>query len=251
MRHDEYDIRPPGVDISLYQCTYLEAVLALEADTQVCLGGLGADWKYKAQLFETAFKSIHNTFDIRVVGKHTKTAFVQLFQSRFLKNTRETTGLWHKGIARRPKWKQGQQVDDAININLVLARQHFETKCGDVTKMPVKQRGVMFGSEFKLVLQPFKFTSTWVPPESVILQSMLNQVKKPKGDGVNVTCFFGHTAKTMKKQNIVPVWRGASLGADLCNACHVRLCYELNTPGVPLVTQTSQPPRKTRKTDLD
>ena len=108
VRHDEYDIRPPGVDISLYQCTYLEAVLALEADTQVCLGGPGADWKYKAQLFEIAFKSIHNTFDIRVVGNTLRPLLCSSFRADSLRILERPRGY---GTKASPEDPNGNKVN--------------------------------------------------------------------------------------------------------------------------------------------
>ena len=48
-------------------------------------------------------------------------------------------------------------------------------------------------------------------------------------------CHFGCSSRAkLKTQCLVPVWRGAKLGANLCGKCHTRLISELNDKDTPM-----------------
>ena len=53
-------------------------------------------------------------------------------------------------------------------------------------------------------------------------------------------CHFGHAlARThRRKQDLVPCWRTAPLGATLCQRCYKDMVHDLQTPGIPLDTIT-------------
>jgi ribonuclease HI len=283
--HDDSQRQAESI-IGHYQCTFHEMALAIEADTAICLGGPGADWATKARILKNTFRCLHTLSDWRLNGQTKSSNFKQIFDSRILRCVRDVTGVWLFGIGRRPLWKQGAIVEQAITINLFLAKQLLDEQGGIDESTPIKRRGDAFGTGFKLVLKPFKFLRTWKPPHEALLQTTMAQcisrkkarlaedamtklhqeppVSEPPTtqtssssqhsaqiQNIDNTCYFGHPTRTRRRQDLVPNWRGAKHGASLCNACHTLLHREINDPTFALIQNLCPPPPKRRKADLD
>ena len=145
--HDD-EQRPVESIIGHYQCTYFEAALALEIDTDVKLGGPKADWATKANLMRIGIRNIHSTFDLRLESQRNQPSFKQLFDARIRRCARDVTGLWLHGLGRRPLWQNGIAVEHAITIKLHFASQHFDSCGGSDDRQPIKCRGQHFGKNF-------------------------------------------------------------------------------------------------------
>ena len=99
----------------------MEAVIALEAQTRIALGGPKTDLYSKAKILQIIMRNVQQFFDIRIQGAITKTTSSKLFDIRHLRCARDITGLCLPGMSRRPIWKDGTSLEDIIAYNLALA----------------------------------------------------------------------------------------------------------------------------------
>jgi hypothetical protein len=103
-----------------------------------------------------------------------------------------------------------------------------------------------FGAEFRVIRHGLRISPVWKAPAMTQVYAQLAANKKRASTSISIchgVCHFGHplTKKTYR-QDLVPMWRGAKLDAPLCQACHRIMTYEMNTHGMPFVTQPSTPP---------
>ena len=139
----------------------------------------------------------------------------------------------------------------AIAANLCLAKQHMDQALRDAprtrrTQLEPKNMHKLFGVGFTPRTRCFSLKPMWTPPPMVHFQStLLEYIRAKEGPCTTVlrACFFGHpTANNKYTQNLVPIWRGACLGAELCWKCHRLMTHELNDIHQPLITTYGLPP---------
>jgi len=105
-----------------------------------------------------------------------------------------------------------------------------------------------FGKDFYVKTKHAKIKPQWIAPPMLQIECDAQahfEAMLPKQIAVVTHCHFGHpTQARMYKQDLVPLWRGAPIGAILCYKCRHRLNYEIDTADHPLITATTTPPCK-------
>ena len=153
---------------------------------------------------------------------------------------RDVTGVNNSGIGRRPAWQQ-KRSEEIITLNLYRAREHLRkevalkprTECGD-------------GYHMKLSTLPTVLL--WKPAAVSDIHDALQCRRPAKRNPHHEQCFFGHhVGDRMRRQNLVPMWRGADNGACLCIACYATLQREMNDPQQELVLAAIPPVNKKHK----
>ena len=233
----------PGVDHTNHQCTYAEIATAVEIDTGAGIAGASADLAMKAQSMVTILRYIFSNLGVVGVTDRKKISFKTMFEPKLLKCTRDITGTWLRGISCRPIWDRHDTTEMALAANLCMAKKHLDDEHASVLGTThIKDIWKLFGKGYLLKIRRFKLPTLWISPTLVDLHSLL--MERVRVSTVCPTpCFFGHTiTKNGRTQNLVPLWRGATLGSTLCNTCHRRMTHELNDPTQPLITENSQPP---------
>jgi hypothetical protein len=243
--------------MSHFQCTFFELAIALEAETNVCLGGAYADVQKKSNLLQTALKFLckHSKMQFQRIGgghdnKRKQQSYKQLFEAAPQQSTRPITGVWLYGIERKPQWIHGDDTEDVIAANLFRARIHYEEhiRIGttSATGNVLADQAKSFGTGFQPKVNHRNIQPQWIAPpkmqiecdihahcDSLIASNAANDSK----------CHFGHTTQARKyKQDLLPLWRGAPNGAILCYRCRHRLNFEVDTKEHPVITTASLPP---------
>ena len=132
----------------------------------------------------------------------------------------------------------GRTQRSVLCVNLHHARTLYEqSKPKDPTR---------FGVEFRVIRHGPRISPLWKAPAITQVYAQLAANKKRDSTSMALchsVCHFGHLlAKKTYSQDLVPMWRGAKLDSPLCQACHRTMTYEMNTPGLPFVTQPITPP---------
>jgi len=136
-----------------YQCTFVELAIALEAETNVCLGGAYTDLLQKSKLIQIALRFLtqhcklyfQQIGTVDAVGK--RSTYKQLFDTSIQNTTREVTGTWLDGMGRRPTWLHSTHTEDVVSANLYLARMHQKaTTHGPIARQ--RQYASRTGQEF-------------------------------------------------------------------------------------------------------
>ena len=123
------------------QATYAEMVIALEADTQVHLGGPRADLARKITLLRNAIRFIMKQCQpkVKIDGKVKVVSFSAFFTPKlYLGCVEPLLGIRLPGIFRGIRWNQGGIQIDLNAANLWLAKcKHDELRAGVISREDV------------------------------------------------------------------------------------------------------------------
>ena len=247
--------------MSHFQCTFFELAIALEAETNVCLGGAYADVQKKSNLLQTALRFLckHSKMQFQRIGregdnKQKRLSYKQLFEAAPQHSTRPITGVWLYGIERKPHWLHGDYTEDVIAANLFRARIYYEeqntTSGQSATGNILADQAKSFGIGFYHKVKHCKIHPQWTAPPKMQIECDIHAhcdsllASNATSDS---NCHFGHSTQARKyKQDLLPLWRGAHNGAILCYKCRHRLNFEVDTRDHPVVTTVSMPPNYRR-----
>jgi hypothetical protein len=226
------------------QSTYEEICLAMEIDTGVAFSGPRAFLSQRAAAVSKIMRYLIRVYKGRISDDLAATSYNAIFHPRKVRCARDVTGVNSNGVGRRPFWKQ-KSTEEVITLNLHRAREHHRTALA-------KDHRTSFGEGFRMKLILKCTEIIWKQSALVETHDAILIRRPAKRNPHQEQCVFGHAVGIhVRRQNLVPMWRGASHGSCLCIACHNTLQRELNDPQQELVLALVPPVNKRHGTNAD
>ena len=231
------DVRIPSAT------SYLELAMHVDIASSVNLGGTDADLAQKANRLVSALRHIAKGRNLRVNGE--ARTFAEAFKPASSPHLRLITGMWLPSISRCVCDRSNPSIHHIALVNVMRARSLLDSRLPDSTKL----RATLLGKQYSAILPRNLPKPTWQPTQLETIHQLVQQahddlVRTP----ARLKCHFGHVAHNASKQNVFPIWRGAPLGATLCQPCYSHLqvdkknhCDAISLP---------EPPRHQKKRRL-